>query len=118
MKMAASKGHLLVPTPGQAKLVGTTAPLGRRAGLVPPRQVPRRPGKTALLGNKAILCIQAPPPPPRPVSSFLIALKFIIGSQSLDGSPVSDSQARYQSGKPGVISSTSPTFRGTGSALT
>lgn len=67
-----------------------------------------------LLENKAMLCIQAPPTPtpplPRPVSSFLIALKFIIGSESLDGSPVSNSQARYQSGKPGVISSASSTF--------
>lgn len=61
-----------------------------------------------------MLCIQSPPTPtpplPRPVSSFLIALKFIIGSESLDGSPVSNSQARYQSGKPGVISNTSSTF--------
>lgn len=112
MKMADGKGHLLVPPRGggggHAKQGETTALLGK--DWHPPPPVPRRPGKPALPENKAIL-VQSPPPlPPRPVSSFLIALKFIIGSQSLDGSPVSDSQARYQSGKPRVISSTSSTF--------
>lgn len=112
MKMADGKGHLLVPPRGggggHAKQGETTALLGK--DWHPPPPVPRRPGKPALPENKAIL-VQSPPPlPPRPVSSFLIALKFIIGSQSLDGSLVSDSQARYQSGKPRVISSTSSTF--------
>lgn len=62
------------------------------------------------LPGKARLCIKSPPPLPRPGSSFLIALQFVTGSESLDGGPVSDSQAHYQSGKARVISITSSTF--------
>ena len=66
------------------------------------------------LPGKARLCIKSLPAPhapfPRPGSSFLIALQFVIGSESLAEGPISNSQARYQSGKPRVISTMSPTL--------
>lgn len=41
---------------------------------------------------------------------MLIVFKLTVGSESLAGSPVSNSQARYQSGKARVVSTTSSAF--------
>lgn len=85
----------------------------RKVGLTSSTSSPQMTWKDhGFLWNRAILCIKSAPPLPRPVSSFLIALKFTVGSQSLDGSPVSNSQARYQSGEARVISTISSTFLG------